>query len=226
MATYRGILIAPITGIVTIYVYQFDGTETLLTAGIVGDEPTHLVWEAEMNGITGLSAADVYSDTDGVDTTVSITVDYDDSAGNKPIAFKIAIPFISDDTFVMASFCTINVLSGDTTTCDECYTLTMEECDNEIHFTIPLESFTEYIIKITDELGNSYKQTATSDVDGHISFDLTNILLPEGLFTAHGGLYEVTFRLPLTPNVNESFIVDTVEYTCININFENITATT
>jgi hypothetical protein len=220
MATYTATIIQPEHFDSFSFVFYNEAGGSIALGGDYGNQTDYDLFNANVNTITGITNANVSSSVSGGFITIVMSVDFDGTDGYLPTCFfDVGSGTAYNNIFVAVTAPT----NGDTEICSECYVIIYDDCETVLNFDIELEATTEYLIKVTDWLGNVYTQVTTTDGGGGISFDLTAAELPEGVFNVFGGIYEFTFRESATPNTVSIITISDIEYTCINVSFKTTT---
>ena len=102
--------------------------------------------------------------------------------------------------------------------CETCYEAKLNECVDLIVIAGGFTVGALYLIVITDKFGNEYRLIYTTDYGGNLTIDTQD--LPEGLFTAHSGVFTVIIYgddgcTPVDITLCEVF-------TCLKLTFKSV----
>lgn len=103
--------------------------------------------------------------------------------------------------------------------CETCYEAKLNECVDLIVIAGGFTVGALYLIVITDKFGNEYRLIYTTDYGGNLAIDVTD--LPEGLFTAHSGVFTVIIYGDDGCTPVDITLCDMV-YTCIKMSFKTV----
>jgi hypothetical protein len=110
--------------------------------------------------------------------------------------------------------------------CTDCYELIADACTG-LTLTVAT-SFTEddeYIVWVTDKFGNIDQQTVTVDANGDFTLDLALFTDSGYGFNPYSGSFFLTVSTSATQDTGEIITIGGENYTCIKLNFKNITST-
>lgn len=96
--------------------------------------------------------------------------------------------------------------------CEECYRLVYDDCE-DIIIDVGLDESTEYCLKFYDKFGTTYQYLATTDSDGAITIDESE--LPDKFFNPYSGLIELQIFADCDTTTREQFTVAYTQYNCL-----------
>ncbi len=105
--------------------------------------------------------------------------------------------------------------------CESCYPFTLAACpasDQSITIKAGLPAATGFYWYLQDKHEKIYGGFETTNGSGDFAIPLTDF--PEGFFNPHAGAFIIWLEVnPYTPNA-QTLTFSTVEYECINLNFQ------
>lgn len=104
--------------------------------------------------------------------------------------------------------------------CPKCASVHIPQCLDEVKFSLGLEPNKEYYWFITDKFGNRYYKVITTDLEGSFIINKTDV--PDGLFTAYSGVFELVIK----ENYSGDEVVLSLndqEFKCLQMTFINET---